>query len=69
MDPTLVPALSSVGVLSSALLVCFVKNVFRTSNQFSPELCDKPQRSGEATDRIWFVVKATVASCMSFSLE
>lgn len=47
----------------------FVKNVFRTSNQFSPELCDKPQRSGEAKDRIWFVVKATVASCMSFSLE
>lgn len=47
----------------------FVKNTFKSQNQFPPEYCDKTEILSEATDRTWFVVKATVPYCVWLSLR
>lgn len=47
----------------------FVKNIFKSQNQFPPEDCDKTEILSEATDRTWLVVKTTVPSFVWLSLR
>lgn len=47
------------------MLTGFVKNTFKSPNQFSLEHCDKPERP----ERTWSVMKATVSSGVLRSLR